>query len=126
MTQTSMHPFAEDRRDFDRLGARTAAMIGEYLRNLPVQPVDRVVPADVRRRLMSQPLPEKGRSPEEILDFLKKEIFAKGASVPWMKLLEDTTGEALNVRYYVEEKLGKTAPVASTGGAARTKASSSR
>jgi len=77
MTQTSMHPFAEDRRDFDRLGARTAAMIGEYLRNLPVQPVDRVVPADVRRRLMSQPLPEKGRSPEEILDFLKKEI------MPW-------------------------------------------
>jgi len=72
-----MHPFAEDRRDFDRLGARTAAMIGEYLRNLPVQPVDRVVPADVRRRLMSQPLPEKGRSPEEILDFLKKEI------MPW-------------------------------------------
>ncbi|HTL49866.1 MAG TPA: pyridoxal-dependent decarboxylase [Steroidobacteraceae bacterium] len=72
-----MHPFTEDRRDFDRLGARTAAMIGEYLRNLPVQPVDRVVPADVRRRLMSQPLPEKGRSPEEILDFLKKEI------MPW-------------------------------------------
>jgi glutamate/tyrosine decarboxylase-like PLP-dependent enzyme len=72
-----MHPFAEDRRDFDRLGARTAAMIGEYLRNLPVQPVDRVVPAEVRRRLMSQPLPEKGRSPEEILDFLKKEI------MPW-------------------------------------------
>ena len=72
-----MHPFAEDRRDFDRLGARTAAMIGEYLRNLPVQRVDRVVPADVRRRLMSQPLPEKGRSPEEILDFLKKEI------MPW-------------------------------------------
>jgi peptidyl-dipeptidase A len=58
-------------------------------------------------------------------DFLKKEIFAKGASVPWMKLLEDTTGEALNVRYYVEEKLG-TAPVAASGGAARTKASSSR
>ena len=77
MTQTSMHPFAEDRRDFDRLGARTAAMIGEYLRNLPVQPVDRVVPPEVRRRLMSQPLPEKGRTPEEILDFLKKEI------MPW-------------------------------------------
>ena len=77
MTQPSMHPFAEDRKDFDRLGARTAAMIGEYLRNLPVQPVDRVVPPDVRRRLMSQPLPDKGRTAEEILDFLKKEI------MPW-------------------------------------------
>lgn len=77
MTQPSMHPFAEDRKDFDRLGARTAAMIGEYLRNLPVQPVDRVVPPEVRRRLMSQPLPDKGRTAEEILDFLKKEI------MPW-------------------------------------------
>jgi aromatic-L-amino-acid/L-tryptophan decarboxylase len=77
MTQPSMHPFAEDRRDFDRLGARTSAMIGEYLRNLPGQPVDRVVPADVRQRLMSQPLPEKARTPEEILDFLKREI------MPW-------------------------------------------
>ena len=72
-----MHPFAEDRKDFDRLGARTAAMIGEYLRNLPAQPVDRVVPPEVRRRLMSQPLPEKGRTPEEILDFLKDEV------MPW-------------------------------------------
>jgi len=77
MTQSSMHPFAEDRKDFDRLGARTAAMIGEYLRNLPAQPVDRVVPPEVRRRLMSQPLPEKGRTPEEILDFLKDEV------MPW-------------------------------------------
>jgi len=77
MTQSSIHPFAEDRKDFDRLGARTAAMIGEYLRNLPAQPVDRVVPPEVRRRLMSQPLPEKGRTPEEILDFLKDEV------MPW-------------------------------------------
>jgi glutamate/tyrosine decarboxylase-like PLP-dependent enzyme len=72
-----MHPFAEDRRDFDRLGARTATMIGEYLRDLPDLPVDRVVPADVRRRLMRQPLPEKGKTPAEILDFLQREI------MPW-------------------------------------------
>jgi len=77
MTQSSMHPFAEDRKDFDRLGARTAAMIGEYLRNLPAQPVDRVMPPEVRHRLMSQPLPEKGRTPEDILDFLKDEV------MPW-------------------------------------------
>lgn len=50
MTQSSIHPFAEDRKDFDRLGARTAAMIGEYLRNLPAQPVDRVVPPEVDRK----------------------------------------------------------------------------
>ena len=72
-----MHPYAEDRKNYDQLGAQAAALIGEYLRALPGQPVDRVVPADVRHRLMTQPLPEKGRTPEEILDFLRREI------MPW-------------------------------------------
>jgi hypothetical protein len=52
-------------------------MIGEYLRDLPTQPVDRVVPADVRQRLMSLPLPVRGQTPQEILDFLGREI------MPW-------------------------------------------
>ncbi len=77
MTQQPTHPFAEDRTDFDRLGARVAVMIGEYLRDLPTQPVDRVVPADVRQRLMSLPLPVRGQTPQEILDFLGREI------MPW-------------------------------------------
>jgi glutamate/tyrosine decarboxylase-like PLP-dependent enzyme len=72
-----MHPFVKDREDFDRLGARTVAMLGEYLRDLPAQPVDRVVPEEVRRRLMSLPLPEAGLPPEEILEFLRREI------LPW-------------------------------------------
>ena len=72
-----MHPFAEDRADFDRLGARTIEMLGEYLRALPAQPIDRVVPEEVRRRLMSLPLPEQGQSPEDILEFLRREI------LPW-------------------------------------------
>ena len=72
-----MHPFAQDREEFDRLGARAITMLGEYLRDLPAQPVDRVVPGDVRRRLMSLPLPERGLPPEEILDFLQTEI------MPW-------------------------------------------
>ena len=77
MTQQAMHPFAEDRTEFDRLGARVAVMIGEYLRDLPTQTVDRVVPAEVRQRLMSLPLPVKGQTPQEILDFLGREI------MPW-------------------------------------------
>ena len=72
-----MHPFVEDREDFDRLGARAVEMLGEYLRALPSQPVERVVPGDVRRRLMSLPLPERGLPPDEILDFLRTEI------MPW-------------------------------------------
>ena len=72
-----MHPFVKDREDFDRLGARAITMLGEYLRDLPAQPVDRVMPGDVRRRLMSLPLPESGLPPEEILDFLQTDI------MPW-------------------------------------------
>jgi glutamate/tyrosine decarboxylase-like PLP-dependent enzyme len=77
MTGRSSHPFVDDRTDFDRLGARATAMIGEYLRALPGQPVDRVVPADLRHRLMLLPLPETGQSADEILDFLRREI------MPW-------------------------------------------
>lgn len=72
-----MHPFTRDREDFDRLGTRTVEMLGEYLRALPAQPVDRVVPGEVRRRLMSLPMPEQGLAPEEILEFLRSEI------LPW-------------------------------------------
>jgi glutamate/tyrosine decarboxylase-like PLP-dependent enzyme len=76
MTPT-MHPFVKDREDFDRLGARTVEMLGEFLCGLPAQPVDRVVPEEVRRRLMSLPLPDQGTSPDEILEFLHREI------LPW-------------------------------------------
>lgn len=77
MTQQAIHPFVKDRADFDHLGARAIGMLGEYLRSLPIQPVDRVVPRDVRHRLMSLPLPEAGQAPEEILDFIGREI------MPW-------------------------------------------
>lgn len=72
-----MHPFTKDRAAFDDLGARAIAMLGEYLRGLPAQPVDRVVPGDVRHRLMSLPLPGQGQVAEEMLEFLRREI------MPW-------------------------------------------
>ncbi|MCI0407693.1 MAG: hypothetical protein L0191_03850, partial [Acidobacteria bacterium] len=39
-------------------------------------------------------------------EFLRTQVFSKGSSVPWMKLLTDTTSEPLTVKYYVEDKLG--------------------
>ena len=92
MTQQAMHPFAEDRMEFDRLGARVAVMIGAYLRDLPTQTVDRVVPAEVRHRLMSLPLPVKGQTPQEILDFLGREI------MPWPVAI----GHSPGVEYAVD------------------------
>ena len=72
-----MHPFAQDRENFDALGTRTVEMLGKFLRELPSQPVDRVVPEELRRRLMSQPLPEQGMAAEDLLEFLRREI------LPW-------------------------------------------
>ena len=71
------HPFVSDREAFDALGKRTVRMLDDYMRALPDEPVDRVVPKDVRERLISLPLPEHGQSPEEILDFLQREV------MPW-------------------------------------------
>jgi glutamate/tyrosine decarboxylase-like PLP-dependent enzyme len=77
MPKTPLHPFAQDRAGFDALGTRTMEMLGRYMRELPDQPADRVVPKDVRQRLISLPLPNEGQSPEAILDFLQREI------MPW-------------------------------------------
>ena len=77
MASESKHPFVQDRDAFDALGSEAVRMLGAYLRALPDQPVDRVVPKDVRQRLISLPLPEHGQSPEEILEFLRREI------MPW-------------------------------------------
>jgi aromatic-L-amino-acid decarboxylase len=73
----AVHPFVKDRADFDRLGARTIEMLGDYLRALPAEPVDRVVPEAIRRRLMALPMPEQGLAPDEMIEFLRREI------LPW-------------------------------------------
>jgi aromatic-L-amino-acid decarboxylase len=71
------HPFVSDRDAFEALGERTIRMLGAYLRDLPKEPVDRVVPKAVRQTLISLPLPEHGQTPEAILDFLQHEV------MPW-------------------------------------------
>ena len=58
------HPFVSDRDAFEALGERTIRMLSAYLRDLPKEPVDRVVPKVVRQTLISLPLPEHGQAPE--------------------------------------------------------------
>ena len=53
-------------------------------------------------------------------EFLRSQVFAKGSSVPWMKLLSDTTDEPLNVKYFVEDKLGPPPLAESTIGRKKT------
>ncbi len=45
-----------------------------HLENVAEQPVRAEPPADVRRTLLSQPLPEDGKSPEEILKFFEQYV----------------------------------------------------
>ena len=72
------HPFVSDRDAFEALGERTVRMLGAYLRDFAGR-AGRPGGADrtVRQRLIALPLPEHGQSPEEILDFLQREI------MPW-------------------------------------------
>jgi len=69
--------FARDREDFERLGQQAMAIIGEYLRNLPDTHVDPVVPEDQRQLLSTLKMPEQGMTPEEVLEFLAKQV------MPW-------------------------------------------
>ena len=58
-------------------------------------------------------------------EFFRTQIFSKGSSVPWMKLLTDTTSEPLSVKYFVEDKLGAP-PLAESGGSGGKGATSFR
>jgi peptidyl-dipeptidase A len=42
-------------------------------------------------------------------EFLRTRIFAAGSSVPWERLLAETTGEKLNPRYFIASELGEEA-----------------
>jgi peptidyl-dipeptidase A len=43
-------------------------------------------------------------------EFLRTRVFARGAALPWARLMAETAGEPVNAKYYIEEKLGPGAP----------------
>jgi glutamate/tyrosine decarboxylase-like PLP-dependent enzyme len=68
------HPFAADRAEFSILGRRVVDLLAEYLNRLPGEPVDRIVPQEIRRQLIDMPLPEQGQSADEIIGILADKI----------------------------------------------------
>jgi aromatic-L-amino-acid decarboxylase len=76
MTQTN-NPFKADKLDFRRLAKRTVDIAAEHLESLGVRHVDRVVPENERRQLLDQPLPKRGLSADNIIDFLRDHV------MPW-------------------------------------------
>ena len=71
------HPFTQDKARFVEIGQRMLSELEAYLADVETGSMDRRVPDEVRRHLMSLPLPEKGQQPEDMLDFLRTQI------LPW-------------------------------------------
>lgn len=71
------HPHRRDVAAFRALGATAIDMAARHLETLEDLPVERLVPAQVRARLLDQPLPDQGMAAEEIMAFLAEEV------LPW-------------------------------------------
>ena len=67
-------PLAMDPGVFYHLGMLAVEMAAEYLEELPARPVFGPMTPVERERLLNQPLPEHGMSPEAIFDFFEQHI----------------------------------------------------
>src|SRR5260370_4318648 len=67
-------PLQMDAETFYHLGKHAVELATEYLETLPDKPVYRPMTPSERHLLLSQPLPEYGRSPEALLDFFEQHI----------------------------------------------------
>jgi len=67
-------PLSLDADTFYHLGLHAVELAADYLETLPDKPVYRPMSPSERQLLLHQPLPEYGRSPEALLDFLEQHI----------------------------------------------------
>ncbi len=107
--QRNDHPHRRDAGAFRQLGATAIDLAARHLETLEDLPVERLVPQDVRARLLEQPLPEQGMSAEAILDLLARDVLpwplptGHRRSVGWIDsppapigILADTVATAMN------------------------------
>lgn len=71
------HPFTADRDRFAEIGREMLAELEAYLEDVRTGSLYRPVPETARRELMTLPMPQSGQSPEDMLAFLREQIF------PW-------------------------------------------
>jgi aromatic-L-amino-acid decarboxylase len=62
--------------EFRRLGYRAIDLAAEHLAQVPSGPVYRQMKAEDRARLMDLPLPNMQSSPDQLLEFIQREILA--------------------------------------------------
>jgi aromatic-L-amino-acid/L-tryptophan decarboxylase len=67
-------PLEMDAETFYQLGIQAVEMATEYLEGIPEKPVFRPMTPSERQLLLSQQMPEHGRSPEALFDFFEQHI----------------------------------------------------
>jgi aromatic-L-amino-acid/L-tryptophan decarboxylase len=67
-------PLEMDTETFYHLGMLAVELATEYLEGIPGKPVYRPMTPSERQLLLSQQLPEHGRSPEALFDFFEQHI----------------------------------------------------
>ena len=74
MSDRFAYPQALEPAEFRRLGAMAIDVAARHLETVTERPIQPVPPKDVKDRLLNQPLPEEGQSPEDILSFLERHV----------------------------------------------------
>lgn len=84
MSNRFAYPQALEPEEFRRLGAMALDVAARQLETVAERPIQPVPPEEVKARLLNQPLPGEGRSPEDILTFFERQImpYSRGNGHP--------------------------------------------
>ena len=92
-------PFSMDDTTFRALGHRLVDTLAAYLDTLPLQPVYRPLPAEVRRELEKMTIPAEGLAPEDVIDsFLRLVLpYGRGQNHPCFAAFVDPAATKLSM-----------------------------
>ena len=84
MSDRFAYPQALQPEAFRRLGEMALEIAARHLETVAERPIQPVPPEEVKERLLNQPLPEEGRSPEDILAFFERQVmpYSRGNGHP--------------------------------------------
>jgi aromatic-L-amino-acid/L-tryptophan decarboxylase len=92
-------PFAMDDMTFRALGHRLVDTLASYLDKLPLEPVYRPLPAEVRQELEEMSIPAEGTAPEEVIQgFLRLVLpYGRGQNHPCFAAFVDPAATKLSM-----------------------------
>src|SRR6202046_1314254 len=92
-------PFSMDDMPFRALGHRLVDTLAAYLDTLPLQPVYRPLPAEVRGELEKMSLPAEGMAPEDVIDSFQRLVlpYGRGQNHPCFAAFVDPAAAKLSM-----------------------------